>query len=587
VLESLYSLVACAVIWLAVLGAGCPLVRRFRLATGDRLADGVWTAGLGLAATGWAFALLGFCGWLYPSAVGILTLVAAFWGLGELFCIALARRDAWRSGARSLRPATAGSDVIRERWAGRTPWLAALAATSTVALLIGALGPTTSPEALSQSLEVAKEISLSHSLAMPPLNTSTGGPALAELWFQWAWVFDGVAAASLLQWSLGLLTAAATALLARQILGQRAGFVAAALLLLAPCVQYQLVTAAGDLAATAFATLALAAWWTGTTRDAPGPWFAVAGSMLGTSLAVRPTSLGIAVAIVVATGWIVWLKPATKPAALRGLATVLTIAGALAGGWYLRGANHGNFTGRLSLHGHAAAGAGIVLLTLAAAALLLRPRHNVRCVALMVAAGIVSGVLIFEQQRWWVPLVPLLSIIAAYTWLEIAAFAPLPRRLAQATIAALVLAGLWPPLQIARDNAAVVCGLESRDSYLLGRHPEFAAVVLANRLVPAGGQLLADGVFGVYLHCRTLNATSYWRRHSDPNVGLAEAATQFRSHGITHVLVAQPECEPPVVPASVGDAQPEEGVNTVLPLADFRLTRQDASVWRYRLLQIR
>ncbi|HEV3341434.1 MAG TPA: hypothetical protein VG125_13780, partial [Pirellulales bacterium] len=81
---SCLSLLAVVLIALAAYGIGRPLVRGLKLAEGDALAEGVLGVAAGLVAAGLVLVALGLAGWLYREAVGVLSLAAAFWGVGEI-----------------------------------------------------------------------------------------------------------------------------------------------------------------------------------------------------------------------------------------------------------------------------------------------------------------------------------------------------------------------------------------------------------------------------------------------------------------------------------------------------------------------
>src|SRR5262245_66588699 len=91
-IESITSLTALAIILLAAYGLGRPIVRRLQYEELDRLAGSVWSVALGLVLAGLALMALGLVGGLYRPLIGVLTLAAAFWGIGEL-------RRAWQSHA--------------------------------------------------------------------------------------------------------------------------------------------------------------------------------------------------------------------------------------------------------------------------------------------------------------------------------------------------------------------------------------------------------------------------------------------------------------------------------------------------------
>ncbi|HEV7221860.1 MAG TPA: hypothetical protein VGN42_04115, partial [Pirellulales bacterium] len=97
-LETLMSLLAVASIAAAAYGLGRPLVRGLGVGEDDALAVGVWSVAAGLVAAGLALVALGLVGLLSQAIIGVLTLAAGFWGLGEFSRAYLAREEQRRLG---------------------------------------------------------------------------------------------------------------------------------------------------------------------------------------------------------------------------------------------------------------------------------------------------------------------------------------------------------------------------------------------------------------------------------------------------------------------------------------------------------
>jgi hypothetical protein len=119
---------------------------------------------------------------------------------------------------------------------------------------------------------------------------------------------------------------------------------------------------------------------------------------------------------------------------------------------------------------------------------------------------------------------------------------------------------------------------------------------VANSIVPQDARLLTEDRFAAYLNCSTTSAdcldkAGHW-------LAPAELAREMQSHGITHVLLAQPDTDEPLAAGqrcfgaeawAPRDAVTEEAaaLTPFLPLAEFRVARGDAAVVRYSLLRIR
>ena len=100
-------------IGLAAFGLGAPLARALRL-DDDVLTGTVWSMALGLIVGGLGLAGLGLVGGLYAPLIGVLSLAACFWGIGEIIG-GLARRHEARLDARFSPPATAAPHGRRGR----------------------------------------------------------------------------------------------------------------------------------------------------------------------------------------------------------------------------------------------------------------------------------------------------------------------------------------------------------------------------------------------------------------------------------------------------------------------------------------
>src|SRR5689334_16115135 len=88
------SLLAIFLIGLSTFGVGRVVLRRFVIEQNEPIAIVVWSHALGLLTLGWLLAGLGFAGWLTAPVLGVISLVASLWGLGEITCWMLAWRYA-------------------------------------------------------------------------------------------------------------------------------------------------------------------------------------------------------------------------------------------------------------------------------------------------------------------------------------------------------------------------------------------------------------------------------------------------------------------------------------------------------------
>ncbi len=357
--DQLISMGTFLTIGLAAFGLGAPLARALRL-DDDVLTGTVWSMALGLIVGGLGLAGLGLVGGLYAPLIGVLSLAACFWGIGEIIG-GLARRHEARLDARFSPPATAGA--ARPAWppgltgpqplapaatpaADEAPpwtpppaWLSrgalALALVAGVGTLIAALAPPIAGDALCYHLDLPKTFLLQHSIRFLPDSDGSTYPLLTEIWYLWALALDGPVAAQLVHWGLGILLALATVVLATEMVGRRWAWIAGAAVLLIPGVQNQMTAPLNDLSLAAMTTLALAAWCRAVLSDAGRRWFVAAGLAAGGALSIKYTALLFLAALAAPAAWTLVRQPRRRAIA-QGAAIVAIVAISISGLWYLR-----------------------------------------------------------------------------------------------------------------------------------------------------------------------------------------------------------------------------------------------------------
>ncbi|MFH1266569.1 MAG: hypothetical protein ABIK89_12645, partial [Planctomycetota bacterium] len=133
----LFSLLSLATIVLASYGLGRPIVRGLGVGEEDRLSTAVWSLAAGLVVAGMSLAALGLVGLLYPWLIGVLSVTACFWGIGQLVVARGHQGD----------EATAADESPRVPWPSPPRWMTGgillVAASACLGSLVSAMAPPT------------------------------------------------------------------------------------------------------------------------------------------------------------------------------------------------------------------------------------------------------------------------------------------------------------------------------------------------------------------------------------------------------------------------------------------------------------
>lgn len=640
-LDSLLSILAFATMILAAYGLGRPVVRALNVVETDWLASTTWSLALGLLLSGVLLALLGLVGALYAPLIGVLTLTGACWALGEI------GREYVRyyefQAVRDCRetPTAAESDA-HAPWAPPTHWVFVgsllLGAIACASAGLSALAPPTAGDALCYHLELPKAFLAEHALVYLPYHDNCTYPLLAEMWYLWGIAVQDAVTAQLVPWGVGLLLGLATVVLATPIIGRRWGWVAGVLVVLVPGVNNQMAAPLNDVALALMTTLAVAAGWQAIVDDQSRRWLLLAGLATGGALAIKYTALLFVAAAGIAWGWLLIRQPQRRRYLVEAAAISAVLAVSIAGMWYVRAAWYrGNpvypffqevvqqastgepefstlpesksplgrapwamaiapwkvtmqpeqFGGR----GHQL---GVLLLAFVPGLGLARRLRGLGTLLGLAAAYGVVWLLLRQNVRFLLPVVPLLAVAVAWVWVELRRFPRLPRLLAVTAAVTMVVGLSMLALSRCRQELAVACGLESREDYLFRVEPTYRAADLANHLLPPEAHVLSQDYRTFYFRCRTTREVIYRRRTQyDRWINTpAELHRYLRRAGFTHLLLAE----------NVGgkgieyDATLQElaGGNDQLPdteqfdeLTSYRFRDTDGAVRQYRLVALR
>ena len=640
-LLQLLSILAFLGLIVAAFGLGRPILRGLGVGQGDRLSTAVWSIALGLIVGGSLLLVLGLAGVLYAPLIGVLTVVACFWGVGEML--------------HGYLRASAGETIISNddladefddppqsplappaRWLSRAVLLAA--AVACLGSLVGALAPPTAGDALCYHLELPKVFLAEHGIGDLPYHDRATFPLMTEMWYLWALALDGGVCAQLVHWGLGILLGLATVVLATPILGRPWGWIAGALVVLTPGINNQMTAPLNDVALAAMTTLALAAWWQAAVDGESRRWFVVAGLAAGGALGTK--YLAIIFGIVVAGTWLWALvrRPHRRRLLLEGAGIVAVVALSIGGPWYVRAAWYrGNpvfpFFGEVFAQGDAPASEmvetlpasksplgrsptamlaaawrvtmqperfggrahqlGVLLLAAAPGVVFCRRLRGLRTL-LAVAAGYgVAWFLLRQNVRFLFPMVPLLAVAVVWVWIELRRFRPAPRRIVAVAFAVVLAAMAVVPLRRSCGQLAVAVALEDRDAYLLRHEPTWPAAAVANAVLPADAHILSQDYRAFYFDRRFTRENIYRRqtRYDEDIAGPGELTRRLRDAGFTHLLLAENLTREGItydpVLSRLADAQLDSNpAGELQPLTDYRYHDRDGAVRHYRLVML-
>lgn len=541
---------------------GLELCRPCRLAIDaatDRLALAV-PLGLGLLALGTFF--LGELGWLTPWSIALL--IAP--GLAPASrCIA---GRGWRS---DLTSSNSLGPTLEDRILGL------LIAAGLLGTLITALAPVTDGDALAYHLQLPKVFLAEGAIRFNPYQHESAYPLVTELLYAMTLAWRGPVACRLVQWVLGVCLMGNITALARPVLGERARW-AGAVVLLVPAISNGMTASLNDVALASFAAAALVAWlaW----FDGPDRRRAVlAGVFAGLALGVKYPALVwvglLTLAMIAAIGF----AKRGKPAHL----VLFLAATALVGGlWYARAYW---LTGNPVYPFFRQVFGGIGFEEVLGAGR--RPLGTNPLKLLVALVPMTLDPARFES-RWhqfgpaFLLLLPLLPLsraprrvwgIVAFGYLfltlcltmrqsprfVLAALGPLAvgvawvahwalerRGLSGRVVVGLlivVLAGesAWAVYR-GRHGLAVIAGIESTDSYLTRREPTYRVAAWVGRHLPPAARLIGQDQRGFYFP----RSYTIERRHrlrtgvaarGEPPEAIVAA---YRAEGFTHLLMCPP-----------------------------------------------
>jgi len=635
------SLLVVATMTLAAFGVGRPMLRGLGVGCEDSLSTAVWSLAAGWIIAGLAITALGLLHLLYVSVIGTLTLLAAFWGLGELCFVGAAEPDDAGLGdaetdddSTSDPPATA---LAPPRWVSKG--IGVLAGLACLGSLVGALAPPTAGDALCYHLELPKVFLAGHAIRDLPFHDNATYPLLTEMWYLWGLALDGPVAAQLVHWVMGILLALGAVLLATPIVGRPWAWVVGSAVLLVPGVNNQMTAPLCDVALAAMVTLAVTAWWRAAIEDQSPRWFLLAGLAGGAALGVKYTALLAVGAMLPVWAWTVWRQPERRAILLQGAAVAAIVAASVAGVWYMRAAWYwGNpvypyfveYLGPAPTPGDpmpdntlpdrkSRLGRSPLALAVSPLAVTLYPERfggraqQLGVLGLATLPGLfwvrrlrglgtllaIAGsywllwFLMRQNVRFLLPVVPLLVTAGMWVWAEMHRL-PRPARLAACVLlAAAAAATALIPLARVRDRVAVAIGWEGRTDYLRRCEPTYQAA----EVIAQGGSrqfhILSQDHRTFWFDC-SITRENVYRRAARYDRNLADGgqlSRYLREQGFSHLLLAEttdgsgPPSDPTL--SRLAEEQLKATPQSLVTLADYRFRDVEGAERRYRLVMLR
>jgi hypothetical protein len=597
-LAALQAVVATLAIALSSWGLGQLALRSLRWRDTDPLSRFVWSQVLGLIVGGAAILCLAFTSILHELSLAALTLVGLLCAATEGACI-LAGAN-WHA---SRPQADVGEQSLLAQARVGRPSLAVAITLAGLALGVGvfaSLAPPAAPRVLTLGLAAPKSLLLNGGF-LPggeSLSTAHAGLNLSQLWSLWALALDGPVAANLFHAYLAVLLAAATVVLARPLLGNADAWFAGCLALLAPGVQSQLGVPLEVVPLALVAALAVNGLFRGLAEPDAGQSLVAAGVLLGAAVAIAPTGVLFALALLLIY-WHATQSLLDQRRAASSLVPVALAAACVAVPWLWLGGEAP--TVRLHAGQLLVALGPTVTIALGGLAFARRLFGLSRLLVLLVVYAALTICLPLGYTAW-APLLPLCCVAATWGWCEVRRL-PLAVRTSVALLALSLAA--WDLLTVTNHRAEellVASGRRNRADYLADSVGSYRAAVVLDQICVPGQRLLSQSEENLYFSCPTTFAGAPddvpETDGSDKSAGAADRLIAWAAReGYAYLLLAEPvtggNSNPRTSPASV--TEPGSGAangkilesnSEVIPILEYCSADDNNRSIRYRLLKL-
>jgi len=198
-----------------------------------------------------------------------------------------------------------------------------------------------------------------------------------------------------------------------------------------------------------------------------------------------------------------------------------------------------------------------------------------------------------QNLRFLFPLVPLLSVAAAWVVAELQRMPYTPRLLAHAALGGALVVIAVVAVVRSGDRLSVAVGWESRREWLLRNEPSYAAAETANRLLPGNAKILSQDFRSFYFNQPVVRESVYRRetRYDRQITCPAELSAQLRARGFSHLLLAETVAGPGIhfdpTLSRLADQQTQADRRAIQVLADYHFRDRDGTLRRYRLAALR
>jgi len=575
-----FSLFLLGLILILAAGLGLKLLRFFHLEDLTTLELTVFTVPIGLGVLAYGILALGLIGYLR-----LETLV------GWLLLTAFIAHHEWqdiiqRSPSLLRRLLTSWQRLSRIE---RTFFL--LAGGILVVALLNALTPPWGYDALMYHLQAPRLFLAAGRIHLLPEIWQANGPLTLEMLYTLGLALGSDVFAKLLHLTFGVWMVLATYGFARRFLGNKMGWLAAAVLLSMPALPFWSAQAYADLAWALYSLLAIYVIALWQERQSP-LWLILSGAMMGWALGCKYLALGGWIALVL---WLMWdRKSAGLHTVLRDIFVFSLVALLIGSPWYIKNwLLSGNplypFLGggpawqaeRLDflmsyLRSYAVDNKLLDTLALPLT-LYLRPRrfgtlgievmsvffllgllypwsHRRRSMDL-VAGTSVLGFVVWtqgsQQIRFLLPLLPGFSLLVAHVLMNVSNRLK-QSRLSQWLMAGLVLTAVVVTLVVNAGIAirlrfdSVVFGSESKDAFLSRVVYDYPALRYIRQHLPPDSTVLMlwDGqTYYCDERCIPDADQSRWTRLVNDADDLVELISKLRGMGVTHILLSRGDAE--------------------------------------------
>jgi hypothetical protein len=522
---------------------------------------------LGLITHAALFSLAAFTGILSVGFVGGVAVVTCFWGVGELACAYLHLRTPHRAKVAELGDLITAAPIIA--MPRRLQTFVVVAGTFLCgAALVAALAPPISSCVLAGSLNLPKQLIKTGPHEVPEVWSELTSPQFSGMLYAWAYAMDGPVSAALINWTCGILLLAATALLAKPLVGTHYAWLAGLLPLAAPGLRYQMTIPLSDLPLATFCVFGLAAWWRGAVEQTSRRWLIIAGLCWGAALATNALAAAALVAVV-----LVWCHEVSRSAEQRlhdvawKIATALGLALAMAAPWWTFTLANGGTLAPITAQPTDWLQLGPLLIVLLPGLLLARRLRGMHTIGELALCMVAVSWLMVPHSRAFLLVLPLVAVLGTWVLMELPRYPRVPRWTA-ATL--LLVIAVTPAANFGREHLnklPVAIGWKSHEDYLRQHVPNFAAAQVANRVTRPDAVLASNDPSLLYFDCRT--------RLLDDGES-ASSLAQLRAEGVTHVLLRQPSNSPSSPMANCDAAS--------LPLTSYNAgSDADKPPYRYEL----